>query len=153
MKKKTFILFTSLLALCAVLTTTVFAVQESGWFRSDTGTGLTYGSTGMLSNLTARRQRRFRSQQCSSTIRSMSARARLRCLSAILISPARPAPFMRMTTPLRRRRSLPRTRPLSPAPPARPSRCPFPRRGPSRTYAGKKIETYHNATLVISVMA
>lgn len=40
MKKKTFILFTSLLALCAVLTTTVFAVQESGWFRSDTGTGL-----------------------------------------------------------------------------------------------------------------
>lgn len=40
MKKKTFILLTSLLTICAVLTTTVFAVQESGWFRSDTGTGL-----------------------------------------------------------------------------------------------------------------
>lgn len=40
MTKKTFTLLASLLAVCAVLTTTVFAVRESGWFRSDTGTAL-----------------------------------------------------------------------------------------------------------------
>ncbi|MBQ8397872.1 MAG: hypothetical protein IJX53_06725 [Clostridia bacterium] len=40
MKKKTFTLIASLLAICAILTTTVFAVTEHGWFRSDTGTGL-----------------------------------------------------------------------------------------------------------------
>lgn len=40
MKKKTFTLLASLLAICAILTTTVFAVTEQGWFRSNTGTGL-----------------------------------------------------------------------------------------------------------------
>lgn len=40
MKKKTFLLLTAVLTVCAVLTTAAFAVTERSWFRTDTGTGL-----------------------------------------------------------------------------------------------------------------
>jgi len=39
MKKKTFTLLASLLAVCAVMTTAAFAVTEQSWFRTDIGTG------------------------------------------------------------------------------------------------------------------
>ena len=40
MKKKTFVLLTALLAACTLLNTAVFAVEESAWFRANTGEGL-----------------------------------------------------------------------------------------------------------------
>ncbi len=38
MKKKTFLLLTAVLAVCAISMTAAFVVNERSWFRTDTGT-------------------------------------------------------------------------------------------------------------------